>query len=175
MTKSNKKILLLDFDGVIHKYSSGWKGARNIPDQPVSGALEFIVEATEHFDVCIYSARSSQFGGIQAMKKWLYDKYAEIGEIKRTGWPSPFRQFDEVDSKGSEIPRWYSNGILNETSMEPWEYEVDQGVKRFLKKIMFPKNKPAAFLTIDDRCFLFKEQFPSMEEISNFKPWYHKQ
>jgi hypothetical protein len=30
-----KPILCLDFDGVIHSYSSGWKGADVIPDPPV--------------------------------------------------------------------------------------------------------------------------------------------
>ncbi len=173
MKKNNKRILLLDFDGVIHSYKSGWKGARNIPDPPVPGVLEFIVEAVKDFDVCIYSSRSNQFGGIRAMKKWLYDKYIEIAGIKRTGWPSPFKQFED-DSQIDRTPQWYFNGILYDTSMEPWEYEVDYGVKRFLKKIKFPTKKPAAFLTIDDRCFHFKGQFPSMEEITDFKPWYHE-
>ena len=66
-----KPILLLDFDGVIHSYKSGWQGVRNIPDMPVGGALKFIAEATEHFRVCIYSARSGPLGGKRAMKKWL--------------------------------------------------------------------------------------------------------
>ena len=38
----SKPILCLDFDGVIHSYSSGWKGAAVIPDPPVDGAMRFI-------------------------------------------------------------------------------------------------------------------------------------
>jgi hypothetical protein len=32
-----KPILCLDFDGVLHSYTSGWKGAAVIPDPPVPG------------------------------------------------------------------------------------------------------------------------------------------
>ena len=66
-----KPILCLDFDGVIHSYTSGWKGADVIPDPPVPGALQFIAAATEHFTVHIFSSRSHQFGGIKAMREWL--------------------------------------------------------------------------------------------------------
>lgn len=66
------KILCLDFDGVLHSYISGWQGADVISDPPVKGAMEFLREAVEHFDVHIYSSRSNQRGGIKAMREWLY-------------------------------------------------------------------------------------------------------
>ena len=69
----NKPILCLDFDGVIHSYSSGWKGADVIPDPPVEGAIAFMLEALKHFEVYIFSSRSHQSGGIAAMEKWLYE------------------------------------------------------------------------------------------------------
>jgi hypothetical protein len=60
-----KPILCLDFDGVIHSYISGWCGARNIPDPPMPGALNFIAEAIEEgWDVVIHSSRARHFGGI---------------------------------------------------------------------------------------------------------------
>ena len=43
------KILCLDFDGVIHSFTSGWRGAGIIPDPPVPGALDFIKDATGEF------------------------------------------------------------------------------------------------------------------------------
>jgi hypothetical protein len=73
----SKPILCLDFDGVIHSYSSGWKGAAIIPDPPVPGAIEFIERALKHFDVQIFSSRSNQEGGIGAMRTWLW---AHIGD-----------------------------------------------------------------------------------------------
>jgi hypothetical protein len=63
-----KPILCLDFDGVIHSYTSGWQGAAIIPDQPVEGALNFIYRATDHFRVAIFSSRSNQPGGVDAMR-----------------------------------------------------------------------------------------------------------
>lgn len=67
----SKPILCLDFDGVIHSYSSGWKGADVIPDPPVDGAIAFMLGALNHFDVVIFSSRSLQPGGTAAMMAWL--------------------------------------------------------------------------------------------------------
>ncbi len=69
---SNKKpILCLDFDGVVHSYTSRWQGADVIPDPPAEGAIAFILGALLRFDVVIFSSRSNQPGGIDAMRKWL--------------------------------------------------------------------------------------------------------
>lgn len=68
---SRKPILCLDFDGVIHSYTSPWQAADIIPDPPVPGALQFIAKALEHFRVAIFSSRSNQPGGRQAMLVWM--------------------------------------------------------------------------------------------------------
>lgn len=67
----SKPILCLDFDGVCHSYTSGWQGARIIPDPPVPGLFGFLAGAVKEFEVHIYSTRSAQEGGIQAMKDWF--------------------------------------------------------------------------------------------------------
>lgn len=66
-----KPILCLDFDGVLHSYTSGWKGAEVVADPPVSGAMEFLAEAVKAFTVHIHSSRSHQDGGIQAMQDYV--------------------------------------------------------------------------------------------------------
>ena len=68
-----KPILLIDFDGVIHSYESGWRGATVIPDQPVDGFWEWAAMANRTFDLQVFSARSSAPGGIDAMAAWLFD------------------------------------------------------------------------------------------------------
>lgn len=66
-----KPIICIDFDGVIHSYTSGWKGEAVIPDEPVDGAFEALKEYLRHFKVCIYSSRSTSEAGIIAMKEWF--------------------------------------------------------------------------------------------------------
>jgi FMN phosphatase YigB (HAD superfamily) len=68
---ARKPIIVLDFDGVLHSYTSGWQGADVISDPPVPGAIDFLRRAVERFEVHIYSSRSGQSGGIAAMKAWL--------------------------------------------------------------------------------------------------------
>lgn len=63
--------LCLDFDGVLHSYTSGWKGADVIPDPPTDGAMRFLYDAADHFKLAIFSSRSHQSGGKAAMKAWL--------------------------------------------------------------------------------------------------------
>lgn len=116
-----KPILLVDFDGVIHSYSSGWKGVDVIPDPPVDGAIEFLKNAMESFDVQIYSSRSKDPRGLLEMKTWLA-----------------------------------CNGCY------------------FVKELKFPTQKPAAFLTIDDRAIQFDGIFPSVGDLLAFKPWNKK-
>lgn len=66
-----KPTVILDFDGVIHSYTSGWKGADIIPDPPVKGAFEFINELLNQASVVIFSSRSNQKDGISAIKSWF--------------------------------------------------------------------------------------------------------
>lgn len=66
-------ILCLDFDGVLHSYTSGWKGIDQIPDPPVTGAMEALVSylLDDRLEVHVYSSRSREAKGIDAMRKWI--------------------------------------------------------------------------------------------------------
>lgn len=79
----NNPIICVDFDGVIHSYTSGWKGVAVIPDDPVPGAIKWLEDHLPVPDalgmsdeykgpiVQIYSSRSKSWFGRRAMKKWL--------------------------------------------------------------------------------------------------------
>lgn len=67
-----KPTLCLDFDGVVHSYTSGWQGARVISDPPVPGALGFMLGMLNSgWDVCIHSSRSGHLFARSAMRTWL--------------------------------------------------------------------------------------------------------
>lgn len=129
MESKSKPILVLDFDGVIHSYTSGWQGAAVIPDPPVEGAMEFLLHAVDHFRVAIFSSRSNQRGGIRAMKKWLDKHLAEYFSAHRT-------VADDIYCA-----------------------------------IEWPKEKPPAMITIDDRAITFTGVWPDVQALLNFKPW----
>jgi hypothetical protein len=62
----------LDFDGVIHSYTSPWSGPTVISDGIVPGAAAFIIDCqTAGLTVAIHSSRSHSESGIEAMKDWL--------------------------------------------------------------------------------------------------------
>ena len=121
-----KPILCLDFDGVIHSYTSGWKGARNIPDPPVDGALDFIIDAMlEGFDVVIHSSRARYFGGISAMRNWLRkhagNQWDTMGpsfcDVRFARWKPP--AVVTLDDRGITFTgRWPSLESLK--AFKPW-------------------------------------------------------
>lgn len=132
----SKPILCVDFDGVIHSYTSGWRGAHFIPDPPVPGALQFLIDAVKVFNVHIYSSRSKEDAGIKAMESWI-DYWFD----KEFGWD---KGVDAVSA---------ANSVRNE--------------------LVFSNEKPAAFLTIDDRAVCFDGDWSKLlpEELLKFKPW----
>ena len=107
-------IICVDFDGVIHSYSSGWKGVAVITDPPVPGAIEWLEQnlpvpecicamAQKHEGpiVQIYSSRSKSWRGRRAMKKWLvkhgmHPSYISEGILKfPTKKPAAYLTIDD--------------------------------------------------------------------------------
>lgn len=132
----DKPILCVDFDGVIHSYTSGWQGEEVVADPPVPGALDWLWAATKVFDVHIYSSRSKSLYGRLAMFTWVV-----INSAKELGPDHPMAQFDKENYP-----------------------------------LRFSAEKPAAFLTIDDRALRFDGDWAAFSpaDLLNFKPWNKK-
>ncbi len=145
----SKPILCLDFDGVIHSYTSGWKGPRNIPDPPNDGAIQFMLDALEAgYDVVIHSSRARYFGGIWAMKSWL-KKWGVVKTITTVDG------FDHIDVE------------------EVWDREHLAPTLPCLFQVRFARWKPAAVVTLDDRGVRFDGNFPDPRELMARKVWYN--
>lgn len=150
------KTLCLDFDGVIHSYKSGWKGAAEIPDPPVEGALEFIVAATKRFRVAIHSSRSGQEGGIPAMKRWLGhwlisqaagDGMALVDADKVWGWveneidwpTSKPGAFLTIDDRGFCF-RGYWPSLDEIDAFKTWQQQVNAGMFKVTEELRTDPN-----------------------------------
>jgi hypothetical protein len=156
-----KPILVYDFDGVIHSYKSGWKGATVIPDPPVPGALEHIVRSLEFFHPAVFSSRSHQWGGIGAMKRYIYNHLTWLGGC------DPMN----IHDASYRVPEWWADYIAMNSAMEPWTHEVHHASKRVIREIKWPIFKPAAIYSIDDRGHQFDGTWPDHQAIATFKPW----
>jgi len=59
------RVICLDFDGVIHKYSKGWQNGE-IYDEPVQGTKEAIEHIMKNYNVVVSTARpKSQLRDVQ--------------------------------------------------------------------------------------------------------------
>ncbi len=76
-----KQTIILDFDGVIHSYTSGWKGATIIPDPPTPGAKEAIATLRQKYEVVVVSSRCHQEGGLDAVQAYLDLHGIEVDQV----------------------------------------------------------------------------------------------
>lgn len=84
---SKPKTILVDFDGTLHSYMAPWQGVHIIPDPPIPGAFQWLAELVKHFDVAIYSSRSQDQEGIQAMQAWFARHGLPHSVLRRLRFP----------------------------------------------------------------------------------------
>lgn len=139
-----KPILSFDFDGVIHSYTSGWKGATNIPDPPVDGAFAYMIEAlATGWDVVIHSSRGRYLFGPWAMRKWLrkhggnlyYDSPAGPGlESVRICRFKPPATFTIDDRCATFQGVWWP--LSNMREWKPWNKGGYKATKRTVESVI---------------------------------------
>lgn len=158
--KPFRPTLCLDFDGVIHSYTSGWKGASVIPDMSVPGVGDFLLRAVAHWNVAIYSSRSRFLFGRMAMKRYVRDII----------WDACLKAPADLEAAWSATeglpPDWM-----------PWSlYDVRDAADHINRHISYPWFKPAALVTIDDRALTFNGDWFSYDpvKLKEFRPWNKK-
>lgn len=113
-----KPILVLDFDGVLHSYSSGWQGPDVAADDPVPGAIEFCQEAIRSFDLWVVSSRCGQPGGTQCILDWLAKWHFPMGMYVSDNGSKP-AAFLTLDDRAMTFDgHWPDVGLM--LQFKPW-------------------------------------------------------
>ena len=81
LTVTYKPTVTMDFDGVIHSYTSGWQGADKCPDPLVKGIDEVIKDLRKDYKVVIVSSRAETVEGRLAIRDYLKKYNIEVDGI----------------------------------------------------------------------------------------------
>jgi hypothetical protein len=139
-----QSLLCLDFDGVIHSYTSKWERADIIPDPPVAGAMVFMREAMNHFEVAVYSSRSADPDGLRAMQGWLVDQALKFDPgnytwVYKVKWPTskPPAKVTIDDRAITFTGAWPVMADL--IDFQPWNRSNGVGARRVLINVDAPR------------------------------------
>lgn len=188
-------ILCLDFDGVIHSYKSGWKGADIIPDPIVPGAIEFIMAVqAEGWKVAIHSSRSNQPGGMTAMQEYLKAEFLRVDDTEpsadASGAMKRWAAYDAIDWPTEKPPatitlddravtfagKWPSMNFLKnfkpwthntkaEVPVAPEESEAISNVLRTIHTTLHLNNPIAIGVNTDGVLTLYKGTETKTEDV----------
>lgn len=111
-SKNEKSGLAIDFDGVIHRNSLGYKDG-TVYDTPVEGAIEAIKVLAQKHTITLYTFKGHPDrplidgkDGIELTWEWL-EKYGLKSYIKDIVWGKPNAQI-YIDDKGYRFIDWKS-------------------------------------------------------------------
>lgn len=135
----SKKTVVFDFDGVIHRYSTGWIRDTVIPDPPVPGIREAIAGIRKNYRVVVVSTRCATEEGRAAIESWLYKYDIEVDDIKKEKPPAICYiddraicfdgRADLLEAKIEAFQPWY----LSLENASSWVLvEEEKGVKTYV-------------------------------------------
>ena len=110
VNSQERKVLAIDFDGVIHKNSKGFHDG-TVYDEPIAGSLEAIRELSSHYDIVIFSCKALKDRplingktGQELIYQWL-EHHNVKKFIKLVTHEKP-RAFLYIDDKGYTFTDW---------------------------------------------------------------------
>ena len=110
VSNQERKVVAIDFDGVIHKNSKGFYDG-TVYDEPIDGSIESIKRLSKKYDVVIFSCKAlpdrpliKEKTGIDLIKEWL-GNYDILKCVKEVTWEKP-RAFLYIDDKGYRFENW---------------------------------------------------------------------
>lgn len=143
------KTIAIDFDGVVHSYSKGWKDG-SVYDLPIDGVFESIKQLFDQgYSVFIFSTRSSR-----QIKRWLIPLIMDSDYIVNGIGNDPAEYiWPKYGFTCKRIPFW----------KKFWNEKNVLGIT---------KRKLPAHVYVDDRALLFKGSWKvTLDEIRNFKTY----
>lgn len=112
-----KQTVVFDFDGVIHSYTSGWKGETVIPDPPVSGIKEAIEEIRgAGYEVAVVSTRCASLDGLYAVEDYLRHHNIEVDAVQAEKPPAVVY----IDDRALRFNGDAAGLLVQIQSFEPW-------------------------------------------------------
>ena len=136
------RTVVFDFDGVIHSYTSGWKGETNIPDPPVPGIQEALKEIHDAgYEVVVVSTRCKTVLGRMAIENWL-DMYGMTQEVDKVCKEKP-PAIAYIDDRAICFDGHPETLLKKIQNFQPW----------YKKPTLTPPNEPLTQADIDKMHF----------------------
>lgn len=160
---SYPKTIAIDFDGVIHKYSKGWKDG-SIYDEPIKGSIDAINHLFESgYNVFIFSTRKSN-----TIAKWLRQHSNQLLWMSQSDFMDYYYPFQDKDIK------LVSEQYHNKSNLQVRVKVIPFWVKFWNKKnvLGITNRKLPAHCYIDDRSIVFNGNWiDTVEQINSFKTY----
>ncbi len=85
----NRKVIAVDFDGVINSFASGWTTSTYLPDPPTDGAIAWLSALVNSpYKIVIFSSRNEDWDAIEAMRGWLLKHGMHPFNINKLQFPT---------------------------------------------------------------------------------------
>ena len=157
-----KKRILIDFDGVLHAYTSPWTIAAEIADGPVPGAIAWLKRMMDEpeLEPVIFTTRAATEAGKRAIYEWL-DKHGLFAHLR-----IPLADLHCM-CRGAG---YWKHGCA---AGEMWPVSCQCVLRRIREDgvLVVTAEKLAAHVQLDDRAWCFRGAFPGAKELAEFKPW----
>lgn len=114
---ARRRRICIDFDGVLHWYRQGWKGADNIYDEPVPGAPEAMLRLARDYVLHVFSARARSEEGLRAIKRWLHANEIPFDSVSATKEPGGIY----VDDRGFRFEGDWDALFAQLENLDPWQ------------------------------------------------------